>query len=113
MSRSMRKVDELLRTMISEEVADLHDPRIGFVTITAVHTTPDLERATVYFTALGDPDRASEGLRAAAPHVRSRVAARVSLRHMPSLDFVLDERTEAARRVSEILSGLERHQDDA
>lgn len=112
MSRSMRKIDELLRTLIAEEVADLVDPRLGFVTITAVSTSPDLLRASVYFTVIGDAGETLAGLRSASPRVRSRVAGRVSLRHMPELEFEPDERAEAALRVAELLSELEEPDDE-
>lgn len=107
MSRSMRKIDELLRTLISDEITELKDPRLGLVTITAVETSPDLAKATVYFTVIGDAADTNAGLRSAGPRVRSRVAGRVRLRHMPELEFSLDERAEAAFRVAEILSELE------
>ena len=112
MSRSMRKIDELLRTLIAEEVVELKDPRIGLVTITAVDTSPDLLSATVYFTVMEDDGETLAGLRSASARVRSRVAGRVRLRHMPELLFEPDVRAEAALRVSELLTELESEDDE-
>ena len=72
----MRKVNELLREVLSEAVLELKDPRIGFVTITGVRTAADLSHATVYVSVLGSErkrERSLEGLgggarRAAGPH---------------------------------------------
>ena len=53
----MRKVNELMREVIADEVATLKDPRLGFVTITDVRTAPDLRRATVFFSVLDESDQ--------------------------------------------------------
>ena len=76
----MRRVNELLRETIAEEVRELKDPRIGFVTITGVATAPDLRNATVYYSVLGDDEQAAataEALRRAAPHVQEGMSAQV------------------------------------
>jgi ribosome-binding factor A len=49
----MRRVDESLRQLLSERIGELKDPRIGFVTVTGVKTTPDLKQATVYVCVQG------------------------------------------------------------
>ncbi|MDQ3781652.1 MAG: ribosome-binding factor A, partial [Actinomycetota bacterium] len=75
-SSRMRKVDELLREVVAEEVALLKDPRIGFVTVTGVDTAPDLRRATVFYSAMGTEEELRDtaaGLEHAAPHVQTRV----------------------------------------
>jgi ribosome-binding factor A len=50
----MRRVNELLRESIAEEIARLKDPGLGFVTITGIDTAPDLRSARVYYSVLGD-----------------------------------------------------------
>ena len=79
MSDRMRKVNELLREVLSEAVLELKDPRIGFVTITGVRTSPDLRHAIVYVSVLGSErkrERSLEGLDAAHGVLQARIAAR-------------------------------------
>ena len=76
----MRRVDEAVRAVISDAIAkDLQDPRVGFVTVTAVKTSPDLRHARVYVSVLGDEQARSdtlEGLRSAHGFLQGRVAGR-------------------------------------
>ncbi len=59
----MRRVDEAVRGVLSDAVSkDLKDPRIGFVTVTDVKTSPDLRRARVFVTVLGDKDERASAL---------------------------------------------------
>lgn len=109
-SSRMRKVDELLREVIAEEVALLKDPRIGFVTVTGVDTSPDLRRATVFYSALGTEEEQEEtaaGLEHAAPHVQTRMGGQVRLKYTPVLTFVPDEAVARGLRLSQILHDLE------
>jgi ribosome-binding factor A len=106
----MRKVNELLREVIAEEVGGLKDPRIGFVTITGVDTAPDLRHATVYYTVLGTPEEAAE-TGAALQHAHSRfqraIASQVRMRYTPVLEFQVDEAVERGLRINQILHDLE------
>ena len=77
MTDRMRKVNELLREVLSEAVLELKDPRIGFVTVTGVRTSPDLSHATVYVSVLGSErkrERSLEGLEAAHGVLQARIA---------------------------------------
>lgn len=106
----MRKVDELLREVIAEEVALLKDPRIGFVTVTGVDTSPDLRRATVYYSVLGDEEErtlTAEGLDHAAPHLQGRLAAQVRIKFTPLLEFRVDPAIETGLRMGELLNRIE------
>ena len=109
-SSRMRKVDELLREVIAEEVARLKDPRIGFVTVTGVDTSPDLRRATVYYTVMGTEDEqreTAEALDHAAPHLQGQVGGQVRMKYTPILTFTPDEAVERGLRMSQLLHQLE------
>ena len=106
----MRRVNEMLREAVAEEVRVLKDPRIGFVTITAVDTAPDLRTAVVYYSVLGEPDEqeaTAEALAHAAAHVQQGVGRRVRLKYLPKLRFSHDEALEAGQRINELLHELE------
>ena len=102
-----RRVEEAVRAVISDAIAkDLKDPRVGFVTITGVKTSPDLRYARVYFSVLGDGDarsRSVAGLRSAQGFLQRRVAAALTLKHSPTLSFEYDGSVDHGMRISEIL----------
>jgi ribosome-binding factor A len=103
----MRRVDEAVRAVLSEAIAsDLKDPRVGFVTVTGVKTSPDLRHARVYVSVLGDQQaRAAslEGLRSAHGFLQRRVAAELTIKHTPALSFEYDESVDRGMRISELL----------
>ncbi len=103
------RVSEEFREVLAEEIPRLKDPRIGFVTVTHVEVTPDLRRARVYYTALGD-DRArratAAGLRSARPHLRSVLGHQVRLKFLPELEFEEDAQTMRAARIEELIRKL-------
>src|SRR5438094_9647927 len=104
MSDRMRRVNEAVRQVLSEAVGDLKDPRVGFVTVTGVKTSPDLRHARVYVSVLGD-DRARAatlaGLESAHGFLQGRLAAELSLKHTPALQFDYDESIERGMRISQ------------
>jgi len=105
----MRKVNELLREILSEAVLDLKDPRIGFVTITGVRTSPDLSHATVFVSVLGSErkrERSLEGLGAAHGVLQARVAREVRLKRTPTLTFEYDPTVEEGVRMSKLIDEL-------
>ncbi len=108
-SPRMRKVNELLREILAEEVTELKDPRIGFVTITGVDTAPNLRNATVFFSVLGDED-AMEQTGEALTHAHSRlqraIARQARLKYTPVLEFRPDMAIEQGLRINEILRHL-------
>lgn len=128
-----KKRDPRMDTAVKQALADLleqeiADPRVRFVTITDVRTTPDHEHATVYYTALdagvitpdprrpgdsgvADADEAAEGLRSAAPRLQGLLARRLRMRNTPRLRFERDPVAETARRVDELLHRV-RTEDD-
>jgi len=103
----MRRVDQAVRAVLSDAITkDLKDPRIGFVTVTAVKTSPDLRHARVYVSVLGDePTRAAtlEGLRSAHGFLQGVIASQLTLKRTPALVFEYDETVERADRISRLI----------
>ena len=106
MTDRMRRVDEALREVLSDAVAgDLKDPRIGFVTVTDVKTSPDLRQARVYVSVLGDEAaRAAsiEGLQSAHGLLQRRIATELRLKRTPTLEFFGDDTARNAARIEEL-----------
>ncbi len=99
----MRRVDEAVRAVLSDAITtDLKDPRIGFVTVTAVKTSRDLRHATVYVSVLDDVDATLEGLRSAHGFLQRRVADELRLKHTPTLTFEFDDTVERADRINRL-----------
>jgi ribosome-binding factor A len=106
----MRRVDEAVRAVLSDAISkDLQDPRVGFVTVTAVKTSPDLRHARVYVSVLGDERRADSlsGLRSARGFLQSRVAAELTLKHTPAITFEYDESVDRGMRISQLLDEVD------
>jgi ribosome-binding factor A len=103
----MRRVDEAVRAVLSDAIAtQLKDPRVGFVTVTSVKTSPDLRHARVYVSVLGDDDACAEsldGLRSAHGFLQRRVASELVLKHTPTLTFAYDESVDRGMRITELL----------
>jgi ribosome-binding factor A len=98
-------VAEEIREVLAEEIPRLKDPRVGFVTVTRVDVSPDLRRASVHYTVMGqDRDRAATraGLRSARAHLRAVVAHQVRLKFTPELDFEEDVTLAQVERVNEL-----------
>jgi ribosome-binding factor A len=106
-SERMRRVDEAVRAVLSEAISkDLKDPRVGFVTVTSVKTSPDLRHARVYVSVIGtEPTRAAslEGLRSAHGYLQARLGSELTLRHTPTLTFEYDDTVDRAARITELL----------
>lgn len=104
----MRRVDEAMRVVLSEAISkDLRDPRVGFVTVTDVKTSPDLRHARVYVSVLGDDQARGESmdaLQAAHGFLQSRVASSLRLKHTPTLTFGYDDSVDRGMRISELLN---------
>jgi ribosome-binding factor A len=100
-------VGEAFREALGELIQrHVKDPRVGFVTITAVRVTPDLSKAHVYYTVLGDAKQQAStqaGLESAAPFLRTEAGRRVRLKTLPQLLFHVDETPEQAQRVDELI----------
>jgi ribosome-binding factor A len=116
-SRRPEQVAETLRQVISEALlrGEVRDPRVGFVTITAVLVTNDLSHARVMVSVPGDEaekSRALEGLQSAAGFLRSRAARALTTRSVPEFHFELDRGLQHAARINELLNEIRREDED-
>jgi ribosome-binding factor A len=107
----MRRINEVLREVVGAAVStDLSDPRIGFVTVTSVETSPDLRAAKVFVSVFGsDEEREAtlEGLRSSHGVLQSRIAAETRMKRTPTLTFHYDDTIEKGVRISELLESEE------
>lgn len=106
-SDRLRRVNEAVRQVLSDAITqDLKDPRVGFVTVTAVDVSPDLRHARVYVSVLGDAsdkEDSLDGLGAAHGYLQRRIAGELRLKHTPTLNFAIDESIERGMRISELI----------
>jgi len=114
-SRPERVADQIRAEVSSMIARDLHDPGIGFITITRVQVSPDLQHARVYYTTLGDlaaRSNTGKALDRAASFMRREISQRLRLRRSPELEFVFDESIAHQDRVEQLLQQLrdERHE---
>jgi ribosome-binding factor A len=106
-SYRMRRVNEALKEIIGTALTqELKDPRIGFVTLTGVDTTPDLSHAKVFVSVYGKQvkkDATMEGLRAARPYLQRLISEELHLKRTPTLEFVYDATVDQGMRIQAIL----------
>jgi ribosome-binding factor A len=111
MSDRMRRVNEAVREIVSARIAGgLGDPRIGFVTVTGVETSPDLSHARVFVSVLGGDDERAEtlaGLGSAHGVMQQDLGRELRMKRTPTLQFVLDESIVRGMRITELLGGDE------
>jgi ribosome-binding factor A len=111
------RVGDQIRVEISELLArEVHDPGIGFLTVTSVKVTPDLQQARVYYTTMGDEKARRESHRAlerAAPFLRRQLSRRMRLRRVPDLQFFFDESIERQDRIERILQEIQAERTEA
>lgn len=102
----MRRINEVLREVVGEAISELSDPRIGFVTVTSVETSPDLRSARVFYSVLGESDArcaAQKGLESASGAIQARVARETRMKRTPTLSFRYDDTIEKGVRISRLL----------
>jgi ribosome-binding factor A len=106
-SYRMRRVNEAIREIIGTALTqDLKDPRIGFVTLTGVDTTPDLAHAKVFLSVYGkqaEKDATLEGLRAARPYLQRLISDELKIKRTPALEFVYDASVDQGMRIQALL----------
>ena len=109
MTERLRRVNEALREVLSEGIGSLKDPRIGFVTVTGVDTSPDLRQATVYVSVLGSEkkrDATIAGLQSSHGVLQGRVNRELRLKRTPQLTFEYDPTVESGVRLSRLIDEL-------
>ncbi len=103
----MRRVNGVMREVIGATIgAELQDPRIGFVTVTAVDTSPDLRTAQVHVSVLGtdeEKEATLQGLRAAHGVIQKAISSQLRMKRTPSLKFVYDDSVERADRLTRMM----------
>ena len=103
----MRRVNESIKEIIGDAITtELKDPRIGFVTVTDVDTSPDLRAARVYVSVLGtegERERSLAGLRSSHGFLQGRIASSMRMKRTPTLTFEYDESAERGDRISRLL----------
>jgi ribosome-binding factor A len=113
MSRTIRLAEQIRQEVGDILAREVHDPGIGFLTLTRVRVAPDLQQARVYYTTLGDQAERKKSARAlerALPFIRRALGSRLNLRRVPELAFQYDESVAHQARVEELLEQI-KHDD--
>src|SRR5689334_18881437 len=104
------RVGDQIREEVSELLArHVKDPGIGFITLTHVKVSPDLQVARVFYTSLGDDKARKETAKAlerATPFLRRQIAGRLRLRRAPELSFQFDESIARQQRIEELIEEI-------
>lgn len=114
-TRSHRVGEQIQKEVSSLLLKGIKDPRVEFVTITAVEVTPDLHLARIYFTALGDDEarrRAEAGLKSAIPYIRRELGKRLRMRYIPDILFKYDTSLEYGSRIESLLQDIHSEEND-
>lgn len=112
--RASRVGEQIHKEISALLVRGLKDPRIGFVTITAVDVTPDLHLARVYFTVIGDEGvrrETEKGLRSSVPFLRREMGRRLRMRYVPDLLFQFDKSLEYGNRIEALIQEIHEQPD--
>lgn len=113
--RAHRVGEQIQKEISALLVKGIKDPRVGFVTITAVEVTPDLHLARVYFTVMGDEaarKNSEMGLKHTVPFLRRELGRHLRMRYVPDLLFVFDSSLEYGNRIETLLRDLHPGSDD-
>jgi len=109
-----QRVAEEFREVLAEEIPKLKDPRVGFVTVTEVDVSPDLRRAVVYYTVMGEERERKAtraGLRSAAPRLRAEIGRQIRLKFLPDIEFREDDTVERGDKVEELIRKIHRREE--
>jgi ribosome-binding factor A len=113
-SQRVIKVQNLARQVLGELIQSLKDPRVGFVTVTAVRVSADLQHARVLVSVLGSEDDQKStmaGLKSATPLLRTEMGRQMRMKYTPELTFELDTGTDEALRIEELLHRIHKKED--
>jgi ribosome-binding factor A len=108
-SRAERVADQIRSELGDLLTREVHDPGLGFVTITRVQLSRDLQQARVFYTVLGDEKarrQSDRTLHRALPFLRRQIGARLRLRRVPELQFVYDESIAGQDRIEQLIDEL-------
>lgn len=112
--KRMQRVSELIREAVGDILIKIRDPRIGFVTITGVKVTSDLEFAKVYFTTMSEGEKKDEvikGLESATGYIRKELGKEIRLKKTPKVVFYIDEGLEKGNKVMKLLEKIHREEE--
>lgn len=107
--RANRVAEEIKKELGEILTVKLKDPRVGFVTVTDVEVTGDLQQAKIFISVLGDQEKKNEtllGLAKAKGFIRTEIGKRIRLRKTPEISFEYDEALEYGNRIETILRDL-------
>ena len=105
------RIQESVKVAVSEVLASLRDPRLGFVTITDVDLSNDMSYAKIYVSILGGDDekkQTMEALSSAKGFVRTSLGQKVKLRIVPNISFVYDDSIERGSHLMKLFAELEK-----
>ena len=108
-NRSERVAEEIRKEIATMLFGEVHDPRIGFVTITKVALSKDLRQAKIYFSMIGteeEKEKTMQGLESASGYMRREIGKRLKLRYFPELTFKFDDSLEYAQNIEKILKEI-------
>ena len=116
MSERLLRVEQEIKKEAAQILQqELKDPRIGFITVTRVSVTPDLQHAKIFVSLLeghGNPTETVAGLRSASGYVRKLLGDRVRLRVTPEVRFEIDPSAAENIRISQLLGGLKKENNE-
>lgn len=115
MSKRTDQVGDEIQRILGEAIQyEMKDPRLGFVTVTGVTVTPDLQRANVRVAIMGDPEERKatyQILQRARGFLRRRIGEEMSLRYIPEVSLHLDTSLDYAMRIGEVLRDVEQERE--
>ncbi len=116
MSMRANRVAEQMKKELGDIIGiRLKDPRVGFVTVTDVEVTGDLQQAMIYISVLGEESEKAaslEGLKKAKGFIRSEIGKRIRLRMTPEIDFAFDESAAYGNRIDALLREVKKDESD-
>ena len=114
-NRALKVADRIREIVAASLETRVKDPRLGFVTITDVRVTGDLQNASIFYTVLGDEnahDSTAAALKAATGMLRSEVGKALGLRITPTLEFIPDGLQESASALNDLMSEVARKDEE-
>jgi ribosome-binding factor A len=114
-SRVERVADEIQKAVAHALQFEIHDARLGFITVTGVKLSPDLGHARIFVSLLSEGkarEDAMKALEAASGFVRRRIGATVPLRRTPQIVFTIDTSIEQGARIEDLLRDAGRKEPD-